>query len=230
MVKHGLAELYEVDGMPYLHFPKFRDNQSRLRKDRESPKVPTPQGFDDDGQLPELFRKPSGYAPDHLRPQVEGEVEEKGEVEGELDRESDDSLPESADSGGQKASGAASPPYQEIHDVFLDELGGDPPYPNLTPKRRKKYRKLWDEHLAQLDDWQSVWRSLLQSLKSSDHHMSERSYQMPESFLRNEERRDRWIQKAYEHLNGGGQMSDADRRLMRRRRELDEQDLEAAVV
>src|SRR5690606_4714361 len=82
LVKHGLAVLYEVAGMPYLHMPGFREEQVGLRVDRESPEVPVPEGFDpSSGKFPANFRKPSGYCPEVFPPEIEVEVEV--EVEGE---------------------------------------------------------------------------------------------------------------------------------------------------
>lgn len=80
LVKHGLAVLYEVAGMPYLHMPGFREEQVGLRVDRESPEVPVPEGFDpSSGKFPERFRKPSGCYPEVFPPEVEVEVEVEGE-------------------------------------------------------------------------------------------------------------------------------------------------------
>lgn len=76
LVRNGLAVLYQVDGMPYLHMPGFRDEQSGLRPDRESPDVPVPQGFDEDaGTMPASIRQAFGNAPAECPPEVEGEVE-----------------------------------------------------------------------------------------------------------------------------------------------------------
>lgn len=76
LVEEDLAVEYEVDGMPYLHFPGFREHQVGLRTNRESPEVPVPHGFDESsGSLPEGFRKVSGKDPAEV--EVEGEVEEE---------------------------------------------------------------------------------------------------------------------------------------------------------
>lgn len=120
-------------------------------------------------------------------------------------------------------------PVKEMHEMFVDALGGDPPHPSLTPARRDKYRALWDEHLSRHDPWQHVWRSLLTAITESDFHMSQRQYQMPESFLKNPEKRDTWMLKAAERMSGQPNLSKADRALMRRRRELDDLVLEDAA-
>lgn len=79
LVKHGLAVLYECDGMPYLHAPGFRDEQVGLRPDREAADVPVPQGFNEkSGRLPATFRQPSGYMPDAI-PQKRSEVKGREE-------------------------------------------------------------------------------------------------------------------------------------------------------
>lgn len=87
--------------------------------------------------------------------------------------------------------------------VWLDELGGDRPFPRLTATRSKKLKALADEHLD-CDDPLGVFRKMLQAVKSSEHHMGNRSYQMPESLFRNEERRDTWFQKATSRRRNGG--------------------------
>lgn len=83
--------------------------------------------------------------------------------------------------------------------VYLEELGGDGRQPSLTPKRKKKLRLLDEEHLP--DDPEEAadeFRSILQAVQASDHHMSERDYQFPESLFKNAERRDKWAMKASE--------------------------------
>lgn len=77
LVKHGLAVLYEHDGMPYLHMPGFRAEQVGLRVDREAAEVPVPEGFDEKaGAMPEDFRQPAGYDPAEVEIEVEGEVKD----------------------------------------------------------------------------------------------------------------------------------------------------------
>ncbi len=120
-------------------------------------------------------------------------------------------------------------PVDEMHQVFTELLGGDPPNPKLTAVRREKYRALWGEYLAELDDWVPLWRSLLLAITESDFHMAQRSYQMPESFLRNPEKRDTWIQKAVDRMNGRGALSESDRRLIRIRRGIEDVDLTRGV-
>jgi hypothetical protein len=59
----GLIELYEVDGAPFLRFPKFEKNQVGLRKDREPDSgIPEPAYPD-----PETIRQPSGNDPEAIR-------------------------------------------------------------------------------------------------------------------------------------------------------------------
>lgn len=68
LVKHDLAVIYEQDGLPYLHFPKFRENQVGLRHEREAAEAPVPAGFNEaSGTLPDSFRTPSGYEPEAFR-------------------------------------------------------------------------------------------------------------------------------------------------------------------
>lgn len=103
-----------------------------------------------------------------------------------------------------------------MHRIFEDELGIDG-YPlKLTAKRQEKYRAMHEEQLTRTKNPQVAWRAVLRVLQSSDHHMSERAYQMPESFLRNEQRRDRWFQKTVEAVRGNGTGPEA--KLERRKR------------
>lgn len=89
--------------------------------------------------------------------------------------------------------------------VFLDELGGDGRQPQLTAKRRKKLRSLHEEQLPDdPSDAASRFRQILQAVQNSDHHMSKRAYQMPESLFRSEERRDRWAMAAAEGASSNG--------------------------
>lgn len=83
-------------------------------------------------------------------------------------------------------------PTSKLWDIWIDELGGNPPQPRLTAKRRKLLEAVYTEHLSDEDDPLGAFRKILRAVKASDHHMSQRSYQMPESLFRNEERRDRW--------------------------------------
>lgn len=89
--------------------------------------------------------------------------------------------------------------------VYLEELGGNGRQPSLTDKRRKKLNALDEEHLPDdPDDASDKFRAILNAVQDSDHHMSERDYQMPESLFRNAERRDRWSGKA-ENGDGSGE-------------------------
>lgn len=57
----GLAEEYEVDGIPYLHFKNFEKNQHNLRKDRE--KAEYPEQKHDVGKPQEIGGKVAGENP-----------------------------------------------------------------------------------------------------------------------------------------------------------------------
>jgi uncharacterized protein YdaU (DUF1376 family) len=80
--------------------------------------------------------------------------------------------------------------------TWIEELGGRPPHPRLTAKRRQKLAALASEHLVESTDPVADFRALLRAVKASEHHMSKREYQMPESLFVSEERRDTWMQKA----------------------------------
>ena len=80
----------------------------------------------------------------------------------------------------------------DLWPVFVEEMDGD----RLTRTRRKKLAALHREQLASEPDPVESFRRVLRAVKASEHHMSERAYQMPESLFRNEERRERWAEKA----------------------------------
>lgn len=84
----------------------------------------------------------------------------------------------------------------ELWTVFVEEMDGQ--QLTLTKKRRKKLEALHAEQLEDDPDPPAALRRILQAVKSSEHHMSNRDYQMPESLFRNEERRERWALKAME--------------------------------
>ena len=81
--------------------------------------------------------------------------------------------------------------------VWVEELGGNPPHPKLTDKRKKVLAALYREHLKAEPDPPARFRSICRAVLASDHHMSVRAYQMPESLFMNPERRERW------YLEGG---------------------------
>lgn len=66
----------------------------------------------------------------------------------------------------------------------------------LTKTRAQKYRAMFDEQLKASPSPELAWTAILHALKNSRHHNSDRTFVMPESFLRSEERRDQWVEKA----------------------------------
>lgn len=105
---------------------------------------------------------------------------------------------------------------EAMHDTFVRILGGDPPHPKLTAKRKKLYLMTWgvfiepaladcrmiDEelHLGTPNLGMAIWASMCGAVAESEWHREKREYQMPESFLRNDERRERWLMKGIERL------------------------------
>lgn len=83
----------------------------------------------------------------------------------------------------------------DMWEVWMKELGGKPPHPKLTKKRRRVLQQMFDEQLKRTEDPIGMFRRIIKAVKRSDHHMGTRAYQMPESLFRNEERRDRWVQE-----------------------------------
>lgn len=106
--------------------------------------------------------------------------------------------PEGSKKEGNKKKDSETTFVQDAWAVFLEELGGNGRQPQLTDKRRKKLAALHEEQLAGSEDPVAEFRAVVRELKASDHHMSNRDWQMPESFLRNPERRERWTLKALE--------------------------------
>ena len=87
---------------------------------------------------------------------------------------------------------------KELWAVYLEELGGSGKQPTLTAKRKQVLEALYEEQLKSEDDYTEVFRGILKAVKSSDHHMGERAYQMPESLFRNDTRRSTWAMKGSE--------------------------------
>ena len=104
----------------------------------------------------------------------------------------------------KESDGEGSDVVVDMWAVWLDELGGGGRKPKLTAKRKQKLRELFAEQLSDADDPVALFRRILHAVKRSDHHMSDRAYQMPESLFRNQERRDRWTTKAFPSANGNG--------------------------
>jgi len=161
----------------------------------------------------------SGPPPGQARAYTESESDTKAETDTETEEETTNegsslrSSPsvESADSATSR-SGEEANPTDWMHDLWHEALGSGRRI-NLTEKRRTKYQKMYAEHLSDADEPQQAWRAILWAVTQSDHHMSERSYQMPESLLRNAERRETWIERTLEAIqNGGGQKNRKRRR------------------
>jgi hypothetical protein len=93
-----------------------------------------------------------------------------------------------------------------LWEIWLKELGGPPPHASLLPARRKCLDSLMREQLAPRSESagltpEELFRRVCETVKNSDHHMSNRDYQFPESLFGNAEKRERWTLKA---LGGGG--------------------------
>lgn len=84
----------------------------------------------------------------------------------------------------------------------------------LTDGRRKCLQRLYREQLATAPDPMALFTATLRAVKASDHHMSNRAYQMPESLFRNEERRERWTEQGRALLNGRANGRGADPRML----------------
>lgn len=118
---------------------------------------------------------------------------------------------------GEKGSGEeGGDPAIWMHEDWHIFLGIEGHPIAMTPKRRQKYRAMYDEQLRGLDDPRMAWKAVLYTVTRSDYHMSDRAYQMPDSLLLNAERRDKWVQKAI----AADVKSDADRRFEQKRAEV----------
>jgi len=86
-----------------------------------------------------------------------------------------------------------------LWEVYLEELGNKSGRQfKLTDTRRKLLRSLWTEHLADSENPLDLFRSVCKALKASPWHSQRKAWCLPESFLRNPERRERWIMEAQE--------------------------------
>lgn len=80
--------------------------------------------------------------------------------------------------------------------VWLDVLGGSPPHPKLTPKRKKILSALWQEQLKDAEDPEGLFRKVCEAIKNDDFISSTRAWQYPESTFKSAERRERWAHTA----------------------------------
>lgn len=96
-------------------------------------------------------------------------------------------------------------PVSDMWEMWLRRFGGSGRQPTLTGARSKALQKLWDEQLKDEDEPFKTFSKVLDAVKASDHHMSKREYQYPDSLFRNDSRRDRWVDIA---INGQVQNGD----------------------
>jgi hypothetical protein len=97
----------------------------------------------------------------------------------------------------------------ELWRVWVEEFSSSGRKPTLTGKRRKLLDSLYREQLRGTGDPAEAFRRICRAVKASPHHMSVRAYQLPESFLRNPERRERWALQA-EDLRARGTSGSRD--------------------
>lgn len=163
--------------------PKREDNSTeRVRKWRER------NATRDDPERPAALRNAV---------KREETLDEDEDTDADADNRRTDTDPPNGGSGvGLKVS--------QLHEVWTAELGGKAPHPKLNSKRRQVYRLLWDEQLKRQPDPLAVFRGVCEAVQRSEHHMSQRTYHLPESLFRNEERRERWVHEALKARDNGG--------------------------
>ena len=144
-VKCGLVIWYKANNDKWLQFPKFRQNQPKLRYERETPStIPPPEKGKPCGRVPDKCRTNSGKKPDGVRrdsPPIEGNIREFNIREENLSETAQ--KPEQAPKD-QKPDGALSP---------TDSVGSKP--------RDKQLQALAD-HLRKTD--KDAWNKFV------DHH------------------------------------------------------------
>jgi len=91
--------------------------------------------------------------------------------------------------------------------IWLDELSPKKPHPKLTKKRKQVLAALHQENLSDHDSPGDLFRSILRAVKASPHHMGTRTYQLPESLFRNEERRESWTHRGLDRHKTTQQVS-----------------------
>lgn len=105
-------------------------------------------------------------------------------------------------------SGESEEVVRELWKVYLKEVGNFSPPPKYTYHRRELIQALYDELLVQASDPVEAFRWVCKALADSDFHSSQRMFLLPESFLKSEERRERWFYEAVDmarsdHYDGG---------------------------
>ena len=90
---------------------------------------------------------------------------------------------------------------KELWSVYLEELGGKGNQPTLTAKRRNVLGLLYEEQLKGADNYLDTFRNVLKAVRSSEHHMKERAWHLPESLFKDPERRERWALKGSEQIH-----------------------------
>ena len=111
-------------------------------------------------------------------------------------------------------------PETWMHRIWNEVLGSEGRPLRLTADRSQKYRAMYREQLADTPDPETAWRAVLFAVTRSEHHMATRNYQLPESLLLNESRRDKWVEATREALESPGNAK--DRKLRHRSQELAE--------
>jgi len=145
-VKYGLVIWYKANGDKWLQFPRFRQNQPKLRYDRETPSsIPPPEKGKLCGRTPDSCRGASGVEPGRVRiesPPIEDNISEVNIREENLSDKPEN--PEQAPSKKTKPDESNSPSggnRSKPKDKQLAELAA-----HLKTEDPREYKKFLQQH------------------------------------------------------------------------------------
>lgn len=99
-------------------------------------------------------------------------------------------------------------PAKWMHDVWQTALGNGHPL-SLTSAREQKYRQMYEEQLNGTPDPKLAWTACLEAVRRDEFKMGNRAFVMPESLLRNPERRSQRVDEAVTLIEGARKKSTA---------------------
>lgn len=102
--------------------------------------------------------------------------------------------------------GVAEDPVLWMHELYHDVMKPRRPL-NLNAERRKKYRAMYDEQLSVTKDPRLAWRAVLHAVTKNEFLMSSPTFRSPNSFLKNESRRETRVTEAVEIIEKANRKS-----------------------